>query len=310
MRLGIHMPLLDGETGKPLNNAGLMQRARMIEASGMDGIWIGDGLAAMARPDPLMWLLVACAATERIEVGTCIYQVPLRHPAELAQRFTTLQALCEGRFVVGVGSGSGAQGLRGGGPARGLREPLQAAQSGPQEDQGALQRRDRERRQHAPLALHPRRSAHRHRRLDQRRVDQARRAGLRRLDVLRQLRPLKARGHETTFTSMRENLKRFRDYGGKRAMVSSVLVDLTEPESHLADDEPFNLFCGPQSAAERLGKLAEMGYDDVLLVKRDSTRRLSLYESDLSDEDLHNLRNLVPGKGRGCCSKLGRSDER
>ena len=52
----------------------------------------------------------------------------------------------------------------------------------------------------------------------------------------------------------------------------------------------------PQSAAERLGKLAEMGYDDVLLVKRDSTRRLSLYESDLSEEDLHNLRNLVPLK--------------
>ena len=68
------------------------------------------------------------------------------------------------------------------------------------------------------------------------------------------------------------------------------------PAIVLADDEPFNLFCGPQSAAERLDKLAEMGYDDVLLVKRDSTRRLSLYESDLSDEDLYNLRNLVPVK--------------
>src|SRR5438477_7828447 len=92
MRLGIHMPLKDADTGKPLNARGVMARAKAIEAAGFDGIWIGDGLGGIQRPDPLMWLLVAAAATERIEVGTSIYQVPLRHPVELAQRFLTLQA--------------------------------------------------------------------------------------------------------------------------------------------------------------------------------------------------------------------------
>src|SRR6185437_12398729 len=60
----------------------------------------------MTRPDPLMWLLVAAAATTRIEVGTSILIVPLRDPVELAQRFLTLQQLTGGRFTVGVGSGS------------------------------------------------------------------------------------------------------------------------------------------------------------------------------------------------------------
>jgi alkanesulfonate monooxygenase SsuD/methylene tetrahydromethanopterin reductase-like flavin-dependent oxidoreductase (luciferase family) len=296
MRLGIHMPLLDGATGKPLNNKGLMARARMIEDAGMDGIWIGDGLAAMARPDPLMWLLVACAATEHIEVGTCIYQVPLRNPVELAQRFITLQALCEGRFVVGVGSGSGAKGYE----AIGRPENFERRFKLLAEDLSIIRKLCKGETvgdidMHAwpstyggpPIVIGAWSSDVWVRRAAQE-YDGWMCSG--------SFGRSKAHGHETTFNSMRENLKRFRDYGGKRAMVSSVLVDLTEPESHLADDQPFNLFCGPESAAERLAKLEEMGYDDVLLVKRDSTRRLSLYESDLSAEDLHNLRNLVPVK--------------
>jgi alkanesulfonate monooxygenase SsuD/methylene tetrahydromethanopterin reductase-like flavin-dependent oxidoreductase (luciferase family) len=296
MRLGIHMPLLDSASGKPLNNAGLMKRARMIEASSLDGIWIGDGLAAMARPDPLMWLLVACAATERIEVGTCIYQVPLRNAAELAQRFTTLQALCEGRFVVGVGSGSGARGYEAIGRPENFEnrfkllnedlKKIKALCSGEVVD-GVNMHPWPSTLGGPPIVIGAWTSD-----VWIKRAAQVYDGWMCSGSFGRS----KERGHETTFTSMRENLKRFRDYGGKRAMVSSVLVDLTEPESHLADDEPFNLFCGPQSAAERLGRLAEMGYDDVLLVKRDSTRRLSLYESDLSEEDLYNLRNLVPVK--------------
>ena len=85
MRLAIHMPLKD-QDGKVLNAKGVMARAKAVEAAGFDGVWIGDGLGGASRPDPLMWLLVAAAATERLEVGTSIYQVPLRHPVELAQR--------------------------------------------------------------------------------------------------------------------------------------------------------------------------------------------------------------------------------
>src|SRR5947207_584325 len=233
MRLGIHMPLLDGATGKPLNNQGLMARAKAIEDAGLDGIWLGDGLGAMARPDPLMWLLVAAAATEHVEVGTCIYQIPLRHPAELAQRFITLQALCEGRFSVGVGSGSGARGYE----AVGRPEDFERRFKLLAEDLSIIKRLCNGETV-GDVNMHPwpstlggppiiigawtsdiwiRRAAQEY--------DGWMCSG--------SFGRSKERGHETTFDSMRENIKRFRDYGGKRAMVSSVLVDLTEPETRL-----------------------------------------------------------------------------
>src|ERR1700704_4612759 len=106
MRISINMPLKDSE-GNPLDATGVMARARMVEAAGLDGIWMGDGISpGMTRPDALMWLLVACAATDHLEVGTSILQIPLRNPVELAQRFLTLQALTRGRFTVGIGAGS------------------------------------------------------------------------------------------------------------------------------------------------------------------------------------------------------------
>ena len=103
----------------------------------------------------------------------------------------------------------------------------------------------------------------------------------------------KATGDETTFDSLEAKLKQFRDMGGKRALISSVMIDLNQPNTHLADDEPFNLRCGPEAAAERLARLDEMGYDDILLVKRDSSVRLSLYEDDVSREELDLIRGLL-----------------
>ena len=56
--------------------------------------------------DPLMFLSTLAGVTERIELGTCVMQVPLRHPVELAHRAQTLHVLSGGRFRFGVGSGS------------------------------------------------------------------------------------------------------------------------------------------------------------------------------------------------------------
>src|SRR3984885_16251233 len=106
MRLALNMPLRD-RGGAALDAAGIQRRAKLMEQEGFDGIWLGDSFSpGMTRPDPLMWLLVAAAATERIEVGTSILIVPLRDPVELAQRFLTLQQLPGGRFTAGGGSGS------------------------------------------------------------------------------------------------------------------------------------------------------------------------------------------------------------
>src|SRR3984885_6169505 len=106
MRLALNMPLLD-RSGAALDAAGIARRAQLMEREGFDGIWLGDSFSpGITRAAPLMWLLVAAAATTRIEVGTSILIVPLRDPVELAQRFLTLQQLTGGRFTAGGGSGS------------------------------------------------------------------------------------------------------------------------------------------------------------------------------------------------------------
>ena len=288
MRLGIHLPF-KGPDGDVRTSEGVMADAQAIEAAGFDGIWIGDGLAAMPRPDPLMWLLVAAAATKHVEVGTCIYQVPLRNPVELAQRLLTIHTLTNGRFTLGAGAGSGSKGYQAVGGNfehrfRKLRDDLKAIRAlcnGEAVD-GAQLYPWPSALGGPPIVI----GAWASERWMQR--------GAQEYEgwmCSGSFGRSKERGHETTMNSLREKLQVFREMGGKRAMISSVMVDLNNPESDLADDEPFNLRCGPKSAAERLERLREMGYDDLLLVKAQPGRLL--YEADLPKEDLEQLRGLL-----------------
>ncbi len=282
MRISINMPLKDADDN-PLDSAGIMKRARMVEAAGLDGIWMGDGVGArLTRPDPLMWLLVAAAATEHIEVGTSILIVPVRHPVELAQRFLTLQALTRGRFTVGVGTGSGKAthaifGLDWDDRYRKLEEnlsimkrlcngetvgeanllPWPSVKGGPPIVIGSW---------YSDIWL--KRAA-------------------------QEYDGWMASGGRTNFTTLREGIKRFRDLGGKRALISTVACDLSAPNSTMTDEESFNLRCGPEEAAERVARAADLGFDDLLLVKADHTRQAPLYEPDFTEEDLAGIRALI-----------------
>src|ERR1700742_4889447 len=77
--------------------------ARRVEALGFHGLWVTDAFAR-GKPtlDPLILLGALAAQTSRIELGTCVVEVPLRHPVELAHRAQTLNALSQGRFRFGV----------------------------------------------------------------------------------------------------------------------------------------------------------------------------------------------------------------
>jgi len=81
--------------------------ARRIEAAGFPGIWVGDSLGR-GRPtlDPLTTLASLCSATDQVELGIAVLQVPLRHPVELAHRVQSVQMLSRNRLRLGVGSGS------------------------------------------------------------------------------------------------------------------------------------------------------------------------------------------------------------
>lgn len=81
--------------------------ARDVERLGFHGLWLTDAFAR-GKPtlDPLILLAAVAGQTSRIELGTCVVQVPLRHPVEHAHRVQTLNLLSQGRLRFGVGSGS------------------------------------------------------------------------------------------------------------------------------------------------------------------------------------------------------------
>src|SRR6266404_6295704 len=85
----------------------IVEYARQIERRGFPGIWVTDSVGR-GRPtlDPLVVLGALSVATPRVELGTAVLQVSLRHPIELAHRVQSVQALSGGRLRLGVGSGS------------------------------------------------------------------------------------------------------------------------------------------------------------------------------------------------------------
>src|SRR4051794_22274190 len=107
MRLGISMPYARPDGSAP-SAAEVMARAQLIERVGFEGIWFGEsiGRGTSARPDILTWMTLAAASTERVEIGTSILQLPLRHPVELAMRLMTMHVVSGGRFRAGLGAGS------------------------------------------------------------------------------------------------------------------------------------------------------------------------------------------------------------
>ena len=287
MRIAINMPLKDA-SGVPLDAAGIMTRARMVEDAGLDGIWMGDGISPnMTRPDVLMWLLVACAATRKLEVGTSIFQVPLRNPVELAQRFLTLQALTRGRFTVGIGAGS----TRSNHESVGTDFDQRFAKL--KSDMDIIKRLcNGETVGTANLNPWPEVKG------GPRFVVGAWYSGIWLKRAARDYDGWMSSAGRTNLNTVADAIKRYRELGGKRAMVSTCAVDLTAPTTELKPDESFHLRCDPAEATRRLQILADLGYDDILLVKADHTRRAPLYEPDYTERDLAQIRDLLPKDNR------------
>jgi alkanesulfonate monooxygenase SsuD/methylene tetrahydromethanopterin reductase-like flavin-dependent oxidoreductase (luciferase family) len=258
MRLGINIPREHAD-GRPYNAADVMTRARAIEAAGFDGIWLGESMnRGTPSVDTLAVLSIAAAATSRVQIGSAVLQVPLRRPAELAQRLLTLHALSGGRFVAGLGAGSTQADFDACGIDYAERFKLFAAAL-PEirrlcngEQVGAANLRPWPSVAGGPPMLIG-----------------AWASGIWVKRAACDYDGWIASGrHNNKFRTLAEGLKVYRDNGGKRVLIATVGIDLQAPTKPLADDEPFNLRCGPAEAAARLQQLAELGVDDVLLVMR------------------------------------------
>ncbi len=80
-----------------ISNAG--GRAAELEARGYSGLWTAE-----TAHDPFLPLAVAAERTSEIELGTSIAVAFARNPMLLANIGWDLQALSQGRFVLGLGS--------------------------------------------------------------------------------------------------------------------------------------------------------------------------------------------------------------
>jgi YHS domain-containing protein len=101
-----------------------------------------------------------------------------------------------------------------------------------------------------------------------------------------------ASGLNSTFAELREGIKRYRDHGGKRAMVATVGVNFTATSPKLTDNTNFTLRCPLDEARERVQRLAELGFDDLLL-----TSGTNFAPQDLTKETLHEIMTLRPEAG-------------
>ena len=106
--------------GKPL--ATLVDEIVEKEAQGFASYWTPQ----VGTFDALTMLALAGRATSRIELGTAVVPSYPRHPSALAQQAATVNALCDGRLVLGVGPSHApaieALGLAYDRPARHMRE--------------------------------------------------------------------------------------------------------------------------------------------------------------------------------------------
>jgi alkanesulfonate monooxygenase SsuD/methylene tetrahydromethanopterin reductase-like flavin-dependent oxidoreductase (luciferase family) len=232
--------------------------ARRIEASGFPGIWVTDSLGrGQPTLDPLVALGALAAATKRVELGTAVLQVSLRHPVDLAHRVQSVQALSGGRLRLGVGSGStradfdllGAdydgrfrnlmssleimrRAWRGEPLPGGTLTPWPGSEGGPPVLLGAWR--------------NPRWIAY----------------------AARKCQGWIASGLYSSWEDLENGMRLYREAGGRNAVLANVVVDLANRPTagSLAERAKVSLVCQPEEARQRLKRVEQIGFDEVLVV--------------------------------------------
>jgi F420-dependent oxidoreductase-like protein len=156
MRIGL---MIGPEKGRYRHKvAQLIADAQAAEREGFNSVWIpqipGDFDAFTA-------MTIIGQATERIELGTAVLPIQTRHPIAMAQEALSVQAVCGGRFTLGIGTShdwviEGMLGLSYERPAVQMRnylEVLNAALDGP----GAVDIENERYRVHSPIDVTDRR---------------------------------------------------------------------------------------------------------------------------------------------------------
>ncbi len=100
MKLGVHI----GYWGLGMTPQDQLSVVQEAERLGYDSVWTAEAYGSDAAT-VLAWL---AAQTERIRLGSAIFQIPGRSPAMTAMTAATIDELSGGRMILGIGS-SGPQ---------------------------------------------------------------------------------------------------------------------------------------------------------------------------------------------------------
>ena len=98
--------------------AALVEASKHAEACGIESLWTGEHVVLpdpQAPPsplpphtpilDPAIALALAAGVTSRIKLATGIIILPQRNPVVLAKELASLDVICGGRFIFGIGVG-------------------------------------------------------------------------------------------------------------------------------------------------------------------------------------------------------------
>jgi F420-dependent oxidoreductase-like protein len=99
MRIGL---MIGPERGRYRQKVGqLIADAEAAEEAGFTSIWVPQ---VPGDFDAFTAMTLIGKATERIELGTAVVPIQTRHPVAMAQEALSIQAVCEGRFTLGLGT--------------------------------------------------------------------------------------------------------------------------------------------------------------------------------------------------------------
>jgi len=239
----------------------LVEMAQTIETLGFEGLWVTDAFArGWATLDPLVLLGALASVTKRIELGTCVVQIPLRHPVEHAHRVQSVNLLSNNRLRFGIGSGSTKadfdaveadydrrfktlsayfevmEKVWAGEPVYGPALSVwPGTEGGPQCFLGAWR---------SP----------------------------RWINLSARLAGWIASGIYGTAEDLSLGVKAFREANGKRAILANIFTDLRPEDKRgpINANAKQTLYCTPAEAKDRLKRIEDLGFDDALLVVPDS----------------------------------------
>ena len=107
-KVGVQLPEVERFVAWPE----YLDLARRAESAGYDSIWVGDHLVydlpdGSTRGPYEAWTTLAAiaGATDRVEIGPLVASTGFHAPAMLAKQAATVDAISQGRLILGLGAG-------------------------------------------------------------------------------------------------------------------------------------------------------------------------------------------------------------